>query len=249
MSLRATVLPQLLPFSNLSPRCLPLPIFPAQPVLVLPTPSGADPVGHPPLINRGKKRLRKQRNNRRSQPPQAFSTNVQLLDRPEAQQLSQLQGAPRVTSPSNSLLSLPVGFPLQIEPVKVPSVVTTVQETEPLFKDLLISAEQGNRGSVSVSAAPHWDSGVPACPVATLFVSKAVHGNTDGDVLDLGSSNFFKLPSDNRSSPPVILPPSLRPVSADIPALGGPVDLLNVEGQLQPSFPVSLHDSIGTLNS
>ncbi|KAJ1119811.1 hypothetical protein NDU88_007996 [Pleurodeles waltl] len=211
---------------------------PAQPVLVHSTPSGADPMGHPLLSKREKKRLRKQWNNRQSQPRQGFSTNVQLLVHPEAQQLSQLQGAPRVTSPSNSSPTLPVGSFPQIEPVKGSLVSTTVHGTDLPFKDCLILAEKGNRDSVSVSVAPHWDSGVPAYPAATQFVSKAVHEITDGDALDPGSSNFLKLPLDNRSSPPVILPPSLRPVSAEIPALGGPADFRNVEEQLQPSLPL-----------
>ncbi|KAJ1156831.1 hypothetical protein NDU88_009548 [Pleurodeles waltl] len=187
------------------PACSHFPCMPAQPALVQPTPSGADSVAQPLLSKREKKRLCKQQNSRRSQPPQGPSTNVQLLARPELQQPLQLQGVPRATLPSNSL---------QIEPVNVPSVGTTAQEAESPFKDHLVLAEKGNFGNVSVLVALHWGSGGPARPAVTLSVSKTVHRNTDGDVLDSSPTNSSKLPSVNRSSFPASLPPSLRTISA-----------------------------------
>ncbi|KAJ1089621.1 hypothetical protein NDU88_002770 [Pleurodeles waltl] len=155
-----------------------------QPALVQPMSSGVDSVAQPPLSKRGKKRLRKQRNCRRSQPSQRPSTDVRLSARPEVQLRLQFQGATRAASPPNPLQSVPTNGPL---------VGTTVQETDSSLKDYLILREKGNPGSVLVSAAPHWGSGGSARPATTLSVTKTAHGNMKGDVLDPGSSNFSKL--------------------------------------------------------
>ncbi|KAJ1191818.1 hypothetical protein NDU88_001133 [Pleurodeles waltl] len=159
--------------------------------------SGVDPVAQPPLSKRDKKRLRKQWNSKQRQPSQRPLIDVRLSAPPEVQLPLQFQGAPREALPPNSLQHVPINAPL---------VGTTVQETDSPLKDYLISSEKGNPGSVLVSAAPYWCSGGSACPATTLSVSKIAHGNTNGDALDLGSSNFLKLPPVNRSSSPAIEP-------------------------------------------
>ncbi|KAJ1106502.1 hypothetical protein NDU88_003903 [Pleurodeles waltl] len=182
--------------------------------LVQPMSSGVNPVAQPPLSKGKKKKKTPQTTEQQVEP-------IRLSAHPEVQLPLQFQGAPREALPPNSLQPVPINTPAPVG--------TTVQETDSPLKDYLMSREKGNPGSVLVSAAPYWGSGGSACPATTLSVSKIAHGNMNSDALDLGSSNFFKLPSVNRSSSLAILPSSPRTAYAENQVPGVPAGLLNAD--------------------